>query len=142
MFPATHDRAHSGEVGMRGVADHARSLASSMSWYVHTLLSEVRSLPHRIQMLSRKTNRQSVLIDLGPAFEENPNGEISECKATIARTQYVEFLLSRFPWASDADILLALDGWDRGTEYLLRTNTSNMGDSASREQYPLTLVGD
>ena len=52
-------------------------------------------------------------IDLGPLYEESPSGELVPCKATIARTQYVEFLLARYPWASDADILLALDGWDK-----------------------------
>jgi hypothetical protein len=34
---------------------------------------------------------------------------------------YIEFLIARFPWASDADILLALDGWDQGTREFLHT---------------------
>src|ERR1700722_5755603 len=99
---------------MTATINPAPSLASYALWYVRTLLSEVRSLPHRIRMLSRKTT-QNFPMDLGPLFEKTPSGEMVPCKATIARTQYIEFLLARYPWASDGDVLLALDGWDKGT---------------------------
>ena len=80
-------------------------------------------------------------LDLGPLYEEGPSGEMQPCKATIARTQYVEFLLARYPWASDADILLALDGWDKGTECFLSTRDSdNMDVSKARDQYRLALL--
>ena len=109
---------------MHALIVRAQSLASYSAWYVRTLVSEVRSLPHRIRILSQKKNDP---IDLGPMYEELPSGETLPCKATIARTQYVEFLLARYPWASEADILLALDGWDKGTECFLRTrDTDNM----------------
>jgi hypothetical protein len=122
---------------MPSISNYVRSLASSTAWYARTLGSEVRSFPHRIRMLRRKTNHP---IDLGPLYEESPSGELLPCKATVARTQYVEFLLARYPWASDADILLALDGWDRGTECFLRTrDNGNMDASAAKDQYPLAL---
>lgn len=125
---------------MPSIADHVRLLVSGASWYGHTLSSEVRSLAHRIQMLSRRRHRRTEPIDLGPMFEQLPNGEIVPCKATIARTQYVEFLLARFPWASDADIELALDGWDKGTRQMHHTgDTDNMREAETREQYHLTL---
>ena len=125
---------------MPSIIDRARLVVSGASWYGHTLLSEARSFVHRIQMLSRKRNRRSDPIDLGPMFEELPTGEIVPCKATAARTQYVEFLLARFPWASDADIELALDGWDKGTTTTLHTEGSgNMREAETREQYHLTL---
>jgi hypothetical protein len=125
---------------MPSVNERTRLLASSASWYGRMLVSEVRSFAHRIRMLSRKRNRRSDPIDLGPMFEESPTGETVPCKATIARTQYVEFLLARFPWASDADILLALDGWDKGTKCGLHTEgTDNTREVETREQYHLTL---
>ena len=122
---------------MLSAASGLRRLVSGSVWYVRTLVSEVRSLPHRIRMLSQKKNDP---IDLGPIYEELPSGETLPCKATIARTQYVEFLLARYPWASEADILLALDGWDKGTECFLRTrDTDNMDALAAKEQYHLAL---
>jgi hypothetical protein len=98
---------------MPSASDRVRLLAAGASWYGHTLLSEARSFVHRIRML-RKMNPRSEPVDLGPMFEESPAGEILPCTATIARIQYIESVLARFPWASDADILLALDGWDQG----------------------------
>jgi hypothetical protein len=124
---------------MPSISNYVRSLASSSSWYVRTLVSEVRNVPRRIRILPRKKNDP---LDLGPLYEESPTGELVPCKATIARTQYVEFLLARYPWASDGDVLLALDGWDKGTEYISRTSdTSNaVEERARREQYPLALI--
>jgi hypothetical protein len=93
-------------------------------------------------MLSQRTSRQGFPVDLGPLFEKSPTGETLPCKATIARTQYIEFLLARYPWASGADILLALDGWDKGTEYIRRNADSGKMDAeeSSRNQYPLALI--
>jgi hypothetical protein len=81
-------------------------------------------------------------VDLGPLFEKSPTGEIVPCKATIARTQYIEFLLARFPWASGGDVLMALDGWDKGSESVNRNvGTSHMdAEESRRNQYPLALI--
>jgi len=71
-------------------------------------------------------------------FEESPIGEIVPCKATFARTQYIEFLLAKYPWASDADILLALDGWDKATTQILRNmDIANMRETETSDQYHL-----
>lgn len=102
------------------------------------LVSEVRSLAHRIQMLSQRRRRRDP-IDLGPMYEVDLNGETVPCKATIARTQYIEFLLARYPWASDADILLALDGWDKGTKCIRHTgDIANMREIEPIDQFHLT----
>lgn len=125
---------------MLSAANRVRLLASSAAWYGHTLLSEARSFAHRIRTLSRRRHHRPDPIDLGPMFEEGPNGEIKPCKATIARTQYIEFLLARFPWASDADVLLALDGWDKGTKLLHDTEGSeHMREQETKDQYHLAL---
>jgi hypothetical protein len=126
---------------MHALIARARSLSSYSLWYVRTLVSEVRSLPHRIRILSQRTSRQDLPVDLGPLFEKGPSGEIVPCKATIARTQYIEFLLAKFPWASGADVLLALDGWDKGTEYIRRiSDTDDIREEESqRQQYSLAL---
>ncbi len=87
---------------MPSISKYMRSLASDSSWYVRTLVSEVRNVPRRIRMLPRRTHDP---IDLGPLYEQSPSGDLLPCKATIARTQYVEFLLARYPWVSEADIL-------------------------------------
>ena len=122
---------------MPSISGRVHSLASYTLLYARTLVSEVRSLPHRIRLLSRKNYYP---IDLGPLYETDQGGETLPCKATIARTQYIEFLLARYPWVTDAEVLLALDGWDRGTECFLRTqDTSSMDASAARDQYPLAL---
>ena len=130
------------DVKMPATIPASPSRVSYWLWYVRTLVSEVRSLPHRIQMLSQRTNRRDFPVDLGPLFEKSPTGEIVPCKATIARTRYVEFLLARFPWASGGDVLLALDGWDKGTESVLRSADTNSMDAeeSRRNQYPLALV--
>lgn len=99
---------------MLSVINPALLLVEDVRWYGRTLVSEVRSFAHRIRILSRRRRHRDP-IDLGPMFEESPTGELVPCKATLARTQYIEFLLARFPWASDADVLLALDGWDKAT---------------------------
>jgi hypothetical protein len=126
---------------MPAVADHALGSAASLSWYVRTLLLEVRSLSHRIRILSRKRNRPDP-IDLGPMYEVGPDGATVLCKATFARTKYIEFLLARFPWVTDADILLALDGWDKASKGMLRSeDTERMDEVATSEQYHLTLGG-
>ena len=135
-----NDRVGSVDVRMPSIVDHVHSLASYTAWYARTLVSEARSLPHRIRLISQRKNRQPVPLDLGPLYEEDPSGEIVPCKATIARTQYIEFLLARYPWVSDADILLALDGWDKGTEYLVRNrDTSKKDEETARGQYHLAL---
>jgi hypothetical protein len=73
-------------------------------------------------------------------FEQFPDGEIAPCKATIVSTQYIEFLLARFPWASDADVLLALDGWDKGTRLVQDTaDNERLREPEARDQYHLTL---
>ena len=130
------------DVTMPAAIPASPSRVSYWLWYVRTLVSEVRSLPHRIQMLSRRTNRQDFPVDLGPLFETTPSGETLPCKATIARTQYIEFLLARYPWVSAADALLALDGWDKGTEYTRRSaDSGNMdGEESKRNQYSLALI--
>lgn len=105
------------------------------------LVLEVRSFAHRIQILSRKRKSQAP-IDLGPMFVESPTGEIVPCKATFARTQYIEFLLARYSWATDADILLALDGWDKGATSIPHSSDSaSMREHETSEQYPLALHG-
>jgi len=125
---------------MLSANDRVRLLASNAAWYGHTLLSEARSFAHRIRTLSRRRRRRPDPIDLGPMFEVTPAGETVPCKATIARTQYIEFLLARFPWASDADILLALDGWDKGTKLSHDTaDTERMRESETSDQYHLAL---
>jgi len=117
-------------------------MAINLSWYARTLVSEVRSLSHRIQILSRKKSLRPAPIDLGPIYEVSPSGETVLCKATIARTQYIEFLLARFPWATDADILLALDGWDKGTKCVLHNEgIARMDEGTTSDQYHLTLGG-
>jgi hypothetical protein len=123
---------------MPSIGNYVRSLVSDYLWYARTLVSEIRIVPHRIRMLHRKTNDP---IDLGPLYERSPSGHLLPCKATIARTQYVEFLLARYPWVSEADVLLALDGWDKGTEGFLNSrDTGSMDESAAaRDQYPLAL---
>lgn len=72
-------------------------------------------------------------------YEEAPSGEIVPCKATLARTQYIEFLLARYPWASDADVLLALDGWDKGiTQTPRSSDIVNMRETEPIDQFHLT----
>jgi len=136
-----HDRMSSevSEMPLRNV--RIFRLQSDIRWYVRMLLSEARSFPHHIRMLSQRRRRRPDPIDLGPLYEQGPGGELLPCKATIARTRYVEFLLARYPWVSDSDIVLALDGWDKGTECSRHSEgTNKMENIGTRDQYPLVLT--
>jgi hypothetical protein len=105
------------------------------------LLLEARSFVQRMRILSEKRKTQAP-IDLGPLFEESPSGELVPCKATFARTQYIEFLLARYSWVTDADLLLALDGWDKATKCtpdISGSGSASMREHESSSQYPLAL---
>jgi hypothetical protein len=121
------------------VLGRVRARLTYIAWYVRTLLSETRSLPHRMRVLSERMNHHAYQLELGPLTEEGPLGELRPCKATIGRTQCIESLTAKYPWISFGDVLLALDGWEMGSEYTRHSqDNENMPLGLAQEnQYPL-----
>jgi hypothetical protein len=56
--------------------------------------------------------------DLGPLFESGPGpGGLVPCSRTDARSQDVEQLQTKYPWATEADQWMFLLGWESGEAY-------------------------
>jgi hypothetical protein len=80
---------------------------------VRELLSEVRSLLYRIEMICK----ESVWyygVDLGRAFEteSDADGFLLPCIETDCRTQGIEMLQSKHPWVSSMNMQLFLLGFE------------------------------
>jgi hypothetical protein len=56
-------------------------------------------------------------VDLGPAFETQPNGHLARCTRTLARIRDRQIMYENHGWGSQVDLLLFLEGWDKGAEF-------------------------
>ena len=126
-----------GQLHRLAVAEHLLPSVLLLSlldiqWFVHIARAEVRSLCNRIRVLRDRRKMQTdrydgMSVDLGPLLEPKLNESVSQhsqqeapagclvpCTETLCRSRDIESLFSKFPWASDADILLFLEGWEMG----------------------------
>jgi hypothetical protein len=80
---------------------------------VRELLSEVRSLFHRIEMLCKESLWWHG-VDLGRAFgtESDADGFLLPCIETERRSLGIEMLQSKYPWVSSMDMQLFLLGFE------------------------------
>jgi hypothetical protein len=84
-----------------------------IAWWQQALFLEFRSLAGRIRTLrGRRTGRAAT--DCGPLYEVAPSGQLRLSLETTARIQGIEALTAKYPWASEADWMLALEGWEMG----------------------------
>ncbi len=82
---------------------------------------EVRSCYNRICVLCASRIRWGrgclVGTDLGLLFESAPDGQLKLCSATRARSSCIQNISAKYPWLSDGDDLLILEGWELGAEF-------------------------
>lgn len=108
------------------------------SWYARMLLSEIRNAPRRIRIVSERMNHLDSHVELGPVTEVGSHGGFVLSKSTIARMEYITALHARYPWLTDADVLLALDGWDVGSGYRTYSHRSeNIPLDISQRDLPI-----
>jgi hypothetical protein len=92
-----------------------------ISTFARIVRGEVRSCYNRICVLSASRVRWgrglSVGLDLGPLFESGPDESLQPCCATHARSSCIECISAKYPWLSDGDDLLILEGWELGRKF-------------------------
>jgi hypothetical protein len=136
-------RSHRSAFRRNSLPRRVRARLSYISWYVRTLVSETRSLPQRMRILSERTNHLAGHVDLGPLAQETKQGHLVSCTSTISRMQCIESVSAKHPWATDAELLIALDAWEMGSEYTLRNqnqDTSSTERQLSRDQVPFPFL--
>jgi hypothetical protein len=80
----------------------------------YALLLECRSFYHRIRLLRKQSD--TVELRMGPVWDKDSSGRLTESKRTLVRTSDTQQLLSSRPWLSPEDVSLFLAGWDAGWE--------------------------
>jgi len=98
-------------------------------------VEKVRSFYNRIYVLPANKIRWGrgclVGVDLGPLFEPAPDGQWQLCSATRARSLCIERISAKYPWLSDGDVSLILEGWELGKEFGLgsaHTSSKSTGE--------------
>jgi hypothetical protein len=78
--------------------------------YVRTALLEVCRIPQRIRTVREKTSRYPY-NGCGPLFEVDSDGYLVYCKETLACSNCIAKIYAMFPWANEAEGLVALEAW-------------------------------
>lgn len=86
-------------------------------WWVRTVGAELRSLAGRMRALHARRRGPDDSLSCGLLFERESSGRVVLSRSTLARIEGTVALLSKYQWASDADMMLVLEGWDLGSEY-------------------------
>jgi len=94
-------------------------LASLLRWLklgTKILCFELRSSVPRMKIACDAIDAGA---DLGPLFEESTaHAGLVHCSRTETRSRDAEFLLlTKFPWATDADLAIFFLGWERGEAF-------------------------
>ena len=97
-------------------------------WWKETLLSETRSLLGRIRTPHGR-RKGPAGICCGPLLEEQSDGHLLLSRSTNARSESIEAIYSRYPWAGEGDVMLVLAGWDMGSEFARRTSGTKSMDT-------------
>lgn len=140
----TRDAHHSDRAALQrnSSLQRLRARVKYSSWYVRALLFEMSSLFQRMRILSERMNPLAYHVDLGPLTKETPEGHAVTCMSTASRSRCIEAVSTKYPWVTDAELLIALDAWEMGSEYTRgNLDTSNTEIQFSQEdQYPLALA--
>jgi hypothetical protein len=104
-------------------------LADELSWWIRTLRLETRSFRGRIRTLCGK-RRGPAANDLGPLYEESLDGHLSLSGSTLHCSQSIQSLFAMYPWASETDVMLVLDGWKMGTQFAIRSEGTRSMEKA------------
>ena len=93
------------------------AIGGEILWWARTVWTEMRSLTHRIRLL-HECKKDPLRVSCVLYFERDSTGRVDLSSSTCARIEGTLAILSKYPWASDADMILALEGWDLGCGYL------------------------
>jgi hypothetical protein len=96
---------------------------------VYGIVWELRTLPHRIQLL--RQYRLDLRLDPGPEMGTDSNGDPVYCRRRHSRIVDKQTLSSTLPWASPLEELLFLEAWDMGADWALRTQRTEGGVKGS-----------
>ena len=82
---------------------------------LYALLGELGSFRARIQILyALGLDRRA--LDLGPVFEEDASGHLIPCIRTRLCNEDMQYLMRRYPWMQQPDLVVSLAAWERGYE--------------------------
>jgi hypothetical protein len=109
------------------------SRVTQVNKLVCALRQEGRSFFGRIQTLLER--RQWGLI-LGAALERDSTGQLLPNKRTNARSDGIQELVARYPWASTTDLEIFLSGFDMGERFALHIANTTELVSAPFESLP------
>lgn len=96
--------------------------------FVCALRLAIRSAGGHITVL---LSRKHWTVELGRGAQRLPNGCLIADERTIFRSQCIQELNSRYPWASTIERMMFLEGFDRGEEFALRTGKQESETSAT-----------
>jgi hypothetical protein len=98
------------------------------SWWTRTLSRELRSLHGRICVLREKRTGLHP-ADIGPLYQEGPDGRLSPSLETVARSASIRDICATYRWVGAGDVMLVLLGWEKGKEFALCTLDSRDTDT-------------
>jgi hypothetical protein len=100
---------------LQSASSSVRHFYWSLNLYIHTLLSEFRTVLQRTEFRLKKRLDQNG-VDLGAHYRMRPNGHLEPNTRTQNRIRDTRYLLSKHPWATLVDLQIFLEGWDKGAE--------------------------
>ena len=90
-------------------------IRSSFHGWIRVLQRETHSLVRRIAVLRNRRKYQDD-VGSGSLFGDDARGSSRLSLKTIGRSASIQILISKYPWASDGD-LMALEGWNPGVSF-------------------------
>lgn len=97
------------------------ALRSKMAQLSCTASSAVRSFLGHLRSYSAKGHPS---VDFGPALRRLPDGSLQPENRTIARSDGIDILLAKYPWADCVDARIFLAGFDAGERFGLDSRNS------------------
>jgi hypothetical protein len=91
-------------------------VGSTFHGWIRVLQREIRSLVRRIAVLRNRRKYQDD-VGPGPLFGDDARGPSRLSLKTIGRSASIQILISKYPWASDGDLLTALERWNLGVSF-------------------------
>ena len=91
-------------------------VGSTFHGWIRVLQREIRSLVRRIAVLRNRRKYQDD-VGQGPLFGDDARGSSRLSLKTIGRSASIQILISKYPWASDGDLLMARERWNPGVSF-------------------------
>jgi hypothetical protein len=88
-------------------------VGSTFHGWIRVLQREIHSLVRRIAVLRNRRKYQDD-VGSGSLFRDDARGPSRLSLKTIGRSASIQILISKYPWASDGDLLMVLERWNPG----------------------------